>query len=281
MKKSSILILIIICLCGCGKSSKKTSITGEIKGLGTDTLYLYGMDESFDRIDTIFANGDKFSYTTSIDTITSAYLLIDNQIEYPIFLDKGNQIKIKGNIDHLEFLDINGNKYNEEFTAFQKELGSLNNPSEKDLEQKAEEFITAHHSSFVSLYLLDKYFVQKDSPDFNKIKKLIEVMTGILQDKLYIEQLNEAISLSEKTEIGKYAPFFSLPNIKGEKITRSSEDLKKKNLLINFWASWTDSISIINEKYTKFCISIIRTKLINPISNEFNIVMWYLILCHK
>ena len=114
---------------------------------------------------------------------------------------------------------------------------------EKDLEQKAEEFITAHHSSFVSLYLLDKYFVQKDSPDFNKIKKLIEVMTGILQDKLYIEQLNEAISLSEKTEIGKYAPFFSLPNIKGEKITRSSEDLKKKNLLINFWASWTDSIS--------------------------------------
>ena len=243
MKKSSILILIIICLCGCGKSSKKTSITGEIKGLGTDTLYLYGMDESFDRIDTIFAKGDKFSYTTSIDTITSAYLLIDNQIEYPIFLDKGNQIKIKGNIDHPEFLDINGNKYNEEFTAFQKELGSLNNSSEKDLEQKAEEFIRTHHSSFVSLYLLDKYFVQKDSPDFNKIKKLIEVMTGILQDKLYIEKLNEAISLSEKTETGKYAPFFSLPNIKGEKITRSSEDFKKKNLLINFWASWADSIS--------------------------------------
>ena len=131
MKKSSILILIIICLCGCGKSSKKTSITGEIKGLGTDTLYLYGMDESFDRIDTIFANGDKFSYTTSIDTITSVYLLIDNQIEYPIFLDKGNQIKIKGNIDHLEFLDINGNKYNEEFTAFQKELGSL--PSDEEV----------------------------------------------------------------------------------------------------------------------------------------------------
>lgn len=243
MKKSSILILIIICLCGCGKSSKKTSITGEIKGLGTDTLYLYGMDESFDRIDTIFAKGDKFSYTTSIDTITSAYLLIDNQIEYPIFLDKGNQIKIKGNIDHPEFLDINGNRYNEEFTAFQKELSSLNNPSEKDLEQKAEEFIRIHHSSFVSLYLLDKYFVQKDSPDFNKIKKLIEVMTGILQDKLYIEKLNEAISLSEKTETGKYAPFFSLPNIKGEKITRSSEDFKKKNLLINFWASWADSIS--------------------------------------
>ena len=244
MKKSSILILIIICLCSCGKSSKKVSITGEIKGLGTDTLYLYGMDRIIrpDRLP-IFSEERTILLYSFNRHHYFCLLLIDNQTEYPIFLDKGNQIKIKGDINHPEYLDINGNIYNEEFTNFQKELNSLPTPSEKDLEQKAEEFIMKHHSSFVSLYLLDKYFVQKDSPDFNKIKKLIEVMTGILQDKLYIEQLNEAISLSEKTETGKYAPFFSLSNIKGEKITRSSEDFKKKNLLINFWASWGDSIS--------------------------------------
>ena len=241
MKKSSILILIAICLFGCHKTSKDVSITGEIKGLGTDTLYLYGMDESRDRIDTIFAKDDKFSYSTPVDTITSAFLLIKNETEYPIFLDKGNKIKIKGSINNPEALTIDGNIYNQEFTAFQKELEDLDNPSEQILEQKAEEFIQQHHSSFVSLYLLDKYFVQKESPDFNKIKKLIEVMTGILQDKLYIERLNESISQAEKMEIGKYAPFFSLPNTKGIKITRSSDDFKKKNLLINFWASWSDS----------------------------------------
>ena len=219
------------------------SITGEIKGLGTDTLYLYGMDEICDRIDTIFVKDDKFSYSSPIDTITSAFLLIRNQTEYPIFLDKGNKIKIKGDISNPEALTIDGNKYNQEFTVFQKELNELDTLSEQVLEQKAEEFIKQHHSSFVSLYLLDKYFVQKDSPDFNKIKKLIEVMAGILQDKLYIERLNESISQAEKTEIGKYAPFFSLSNVKGVKITRSSEDFKKKNLLINFWASWNDSVS--------------------------------------
>lgn len=244
MKKSSILILIAICLFGCGKTSQKeVNITGEIKGLGTDTLYLYGMDEIRDRIDTIFVKDDKFSYSSPIDTITSAFLLIRNQTEYPIFLDKGNKIKIKGDISNPEVLTIDGNIYNQEFTVFQKELNELGTLSEQVLEQKAEEFIKQHHSSFVSLYLLDKYFVQKDSPDFNKIKKLIEVMTGILQDKLYIERLNESISQAEKTEIGKYAPFFSLPNAKGVKITRSSEDFKKKNLLINFWTSWSDSIS--------------------------------------
>ena len=237
MKKSSILILIAICLFSCSKPSKEASITGEIKGLGTDTLYLYGMDELRDRIDTIFTKDDKFAYTIPVDTITPAFLLINNQIEYPIYLDKGNKIKIKGDISNPEYLHIEGNIYNQEFTAFQEDLRGLGTPSEKVLEQKAEEFIRGHHSSFVSLYLLDKYFVQKDSPDFNKIKKLIEVMAGVLQDKLYIERLNESISQAEKTEIGKYAPFFSLPNVKGEKISRTSENLKKKNLLINFWAS--------------------------------------------
>ena len=235
MKKSSILILIAICLFSCSKPSKEASITGEIKGLGTDTLYLYGMDELRDRIDTIFTKDDKFAYTIPVDTITPAFLLINNQIEYPIYLDKGNKIKIKGDISNPEYLHIEGNIYNQEFTAFQEDLRGLGTPSEKVLEQKAEEFIRGHHSSFVSLYLLDKYFVQKDSPDFNKIKKLIEVMAGVLQDKLYIERLNESISQAEKTEIGKYAPFFSLPNVKGEKIRLTSENLKKKNLLSNFW----------------------------------------------
>lgn len=243
MKKSSILILIAICLLGCSKQTNEVSLSGEIKGLGTDTLYLYGMDELRDTIDVIYTENGKFSTKLTVDTITSAFLLIGNRTEYPIFLDKGNKIKIKGDMSNPEILEINGNIYNEEFTAFQSELNGLAAPSEKVLEEKAEEFINGHHSSFVSLYLLDKYFVRKDSPDFNKIKKLTEVMTGVLQDKRYIERLNDYITQADKTEIGKYAPFFSLPNAKGEKITRSSEDLKKKYLLINFWASWSDSIS--------------------------------------
>lgn len=243
MKKSSILILIAICLLGCSKQTNEVSLSGEIKGLGTDTLYLYGMDELRDTIDVIYTENGKFSTKLTVDTITSAFLLIGNRTEYPIFLDKGNKIKIKGDMSNPEILEINGNIYNEEFTAFKSELNGLAAPSEKVLEEKAEEFINGHHSSFVSLYLLDKYFVRKDSPDFNKIKKLTGVMTGVLQDKRYIERLNDYITQADKTEIGKYAPFFSLPNAKGEKITRSSEDLKKKYLLINFWASWSDSIS--------------------------------------
>lgn len=243
MKKSHILILTILCLIGCKKTSEEVTINGEIKGLGTDTLYLYGMDESYDQIDTIYVQDGKFTHQVSADTIISTLLLI-NETEYPLFFDKGNQISIKGNADNLQRLTIKGNVYNEEFSAFQQQLyDGQNAPTQETAEEKAEAFIRQHNSSYVSLYLLDKYFVQKDNPNLVKIKELKELLTGVLQDKQYMERLTEAITRSEKMQVGKYAPYFTLSNAKGERISRSSEAFKKKNLLICFWASWGDSIS--------------------------------------
>lgn len=248
MKRYSILLLIILSLSGCKKTSDMASITGEIKGLGNDTIYMYGMEGLYDRIDTIYVEDDKFSHTAKVDTITPVTLLFKDQTEYPVFLNKGNKIKIEGRADNLTFLTIDGNTANEEFTAFQQSLKGLGKPSQKALEEKAEAFIRQHHSSFVSVYLLDKYFVQKESPDFAKIKQLIEIMTGILQDRPYIEDLETYIGELDKADVGKYAPYFNLPNAKGEKLTRSSESFKEKYLLLNFWASWCDSCATSNEE---------------------------------
>ena len=57
--------------------------------------------------------------------------MLKNQIEYPIFQDKGNKIKIKGDTFILNFLTVTGNIYNEEFTDFQQALEGPVNPSEK------------------------------------------------------------------------------------------------------------------------------------------------------
>lgn len=257
MKKYSIFFLIIICLAGCKKTSNKVSITGEIKGLGTDTIYLYGMDDTYDRIDTIFVENDKFSFSPKVDTISSALLLFKKQTEYPIFLDKGNKITIQGNANDLTSLTIDGNTYNDEFTAYQASLKGLGTPSESALQQKAEEFIKQHPSSHVSLYLLDKYFVKKDTPDFQRIKKLTGTMTGVLLDKPYVIQLNEIIDQAEKTEVGKYASYFTLPNAKGERINRMSDAFRQKCLLINFWASWNDST--VNKRTNKELRDIYQT----------------------
>ena len=137
-------------------------------------------------------------------------------------------------------MEITGNPHNEELTAFRKELKGLGKPSEKVLEEKAGKFINEHHSSLASIYLLDKYFAQKEKPDYTLIKQLTEHMTGELKDRPYIDGLLDRIQEEEKAATGKTAAYFRLPNTEGKQITRSN--FKDQYLLIHFWASW-DTVS--------------------------------------
>lgn len=241
-------LLIILSACG-GKKSNTVSLNGEIKGLGNDTLYIYGADKMYDRIDTLIVENDKFSATLSPDTLVATWLLFSNGTQYPLFMDKGDKIQIKGATTDLNLLEINGNTPNEELTSFQKELSGLGKPSEKVLEEKAGGFINNHHSSLISIYLLDKYYVQKEKPDYAQIKKFTEHMTGELKDRPYIDELLDRIQEAEKATTGKTAAYFHLPNAKGKQINRS--DFKDQYLLIHFWASWDTTSRKSNDVYRR------------------------------
>lgn len=237
MKNIYLLYFLLIALSACGsKDENSLSLSGEIKGLGNDTLYIYGTDKFYNRMDTLPVKDDKFSATLTTDTLVSAWLQFSDGTEYPLYLNKGNKIKIKGSTADLSALEITGNTPNEEFTAFQKELKGLGKPSEKALEEKAQAFISTHHSSLVSIYLLEKYFVQKPQPDFELIKNLTDRMTGELKDRPYVDELLNHIQEAEKVSVGKTAPYFHLPNAEGKQISRTS--FKDKYLLVHFWASW-------------------------------------------
>lgn len=242
MKKFGLLFIISVCLLGCKSNPKQVSIEGDIKGLTNDTIYLYSNDGLYNKIDTVLhAKEGKFSCAIKIDTLTAATLIFNGGIEYPVFMDKGEKIKIKGNVS--EPLTINGNVANEELSAFMQELKGPGKPSEKAMQEKVEAFIREHHSSLASAYLLNKYFIRQENPDYKKIKELIGVMTGTLLDQPSIEKVNKYIERLEKVEDGKNAPYFNLPNAKGEKIARTSDKLRNKYLLITFWASWCDTDS--------------------------------------
>ena len=76
-------------------------------------------------------------------------------------------------------------------------------------------------------------------------------MTGALLDRPYIENISDYIDQLEKVTVGKSAPYFSLPNKKGEKLSRSAEKFRDKYLLLNFWASWCDQPSESNTELKK------------------------------
>ncbi len=244
MKNVCLLYLLLIGLSACGgKKTDSISLSGEIKGLGNDTIYLYGADRMHDRMDTLIAEKDKFSATLSADTLVTTILLFSDGTEYPLFLNKGNQIQIKGSMAELSSLQISGNAPNKELTDFNQELKGLGTPSGKALEEKAENFITEHPASLASIYLLDKYFVQNPQPDLTQIQKLADRMTGELKDRPFMDALLKRIEEEEKVAVGKSAPYFRLRNAEEKDISRSN--FKDQYLLIQFWASW-DTVSRTN-----------------------------------
>ena len=241
MKKSHLMVLCILLALLSACSNKPTNIAtieGNIKGLGNDTLYLYGKDEMYDRIDTLIVQNDQFKVELPMDTLVTAWLQIGNHNEYPIYISKGDRINITGSVDKPDSLNVQGNPLNEELTLFRHELASPSLHTPRQRTQAAEEYIESHLTSLTSLYVLDHYFVKQPKPDTKRIKRLIEDMTGELKDRNYIQNLLRDIETLEKAVIGKSAPHFQLMNQDGKKITRT--DYKDKYLLLYFWASWDE-----------------------------------------
>lgn len=227
--------MILLSACG-SKQTNEVSLSGEIEGLGNDTLYLYGTDYLYDRMDTIVVKEGKFSAILTVDTLVAVYLQFANGAERPLYLNKGDVIKIKGLAAEPDFLEVTGSIPNEELTAFNEDLKGLGKPSENALREKARIFITEHPASLVSIYLLEKYFVETPQPDFPTIKMLTERMTGELKDRPDMSQLLRLMEEDEKAAVGKNVTHFQVPNAEGKKMSRT--DFKNKYLLIHFWASW-------------------------------------------
>ncbi|NDV82175.1 TlpA disulfide reductase family protein [Bacteroides sp. 51] len=251
MKQNLILLIILsACFAGCKNETRLAEIKGEIKGLASDTIYLYGDDEYTGFIEPIVVTNNKFSYSRDIDTtIVQTRLFINDENQYPIYLERGKTIQIKGDTATLQRLEVKGTVTNEALTAFNKTLPPPAAIADTLTLRLVGEYIHQNQKSLINLYLLDKYFVQTSSPDLPKIKELIKIMDGALQDTPYAEQLIAWIEESEKTEVEKIVPSFTLPNAEGKKISRS--EFRDQYLLITFWATWSDSCRAHNDQLKK------------------------------
>ncbi|MBQ8502255.1 MAG: AhpC/TSA family protein [Bacteroides sp.] len=237
MKKIYFVCCLLVLTAACGdKTSDSTVLNGEIKGLGNDTLYLYGADKLYDRINTLWVKNDKLSANLKIDTLVAARLLFGDGTTYPLFLDKNQKITIKGSADALQELRINGVTANDELTAFHQKLKAEKLISGPEQEAAAEAFIKEHPYSLVSIYLLEKYFIQKPQPNYDRIEQLLESIGGELKDRPGMAAIQTYLQDREKAVVNRIAPYFQLPNAEGKRINRNN--FRKQHLLVHFWASW-------------------------------------------
>lgn len=248
MKQITLLCLLAILSAACGKKAPVQSVTlaGEISGDGaSDTILLLGNDRQYNRMDTFVLKEGRFSATLEVDTFVETTLLFADGSTYPLFMGKGDKIRLRGSADRLPRLEVSGNAANEQLTAFYRSLtdSAAAIRSFADEQRAAENFIKQNPASFACIPLLRTYFARQTDPDYARIERLINSLTGELRDNPYVEWLYKRAQECDKLHTGKPAPYFRLRDNEGNSVIRS--DYRDRFLLVHFWASW-DSLSRSN-----------------------------------
>jgi len=210
--------------CGCAENKQEFILKGKVQGLDSDTIIVFFQHPDY-KLDTIVAIGEEFKYTFTPDTLT-IFTLLFGQNELPVFANKGQQVEIKGTINEPI---IKGNGENKQLAQIMEYLKRI---PQQHVKHKVDSIIQSNKQSYTNLYLIDKYFVKDSQTDNEIIKKLIDSQIGFIKDTPYMSDLKNKIKAQEKKSI------HSLINKDREEKVFKWSSLKKKYILLDFWASW-------------------------------------------
>ena len=234
MRRLLSLILVLLCLCSCKDKANTFILEGHVGRLMHDTLYIYGADALYERIDTVIAKEGAFRYAAKVDTVTPLWVLFPNRHREMVFGDKGLTATMQGDTAAAGHISIVGGKHNALLQEFYHRTDSVENA--KELMSVADSFIRANPYSEVSLHLLREYFVHQLTPENTKIKTLIGSMSGNLQDNNYIQQLQRTLNSYRPLTKNNVVSSYNVRDSEGKNANTS--EYKDTYLLIQFWASW-------------------------------------------
>ena len=252
MRRLLPLVVVLLCLWSCKDKANTFVLEGGVGRLAHDTLYIYGADALYERIDTVVAKEGAFRYTVAVDTVTPMWVLFPNMHREMVFADKNLTATMQGDTAITGHIRIVGGEQNALLAEFQQMTDTINDG--KRITAIADSFIRANPYSEVSIHLLREYFVQQPQPNYTKIKTLIASMSGNLQDNNYIKQLQRTLNnykpLAKNSSVNSY----NVRDTEGKNV--STSDYKDTYLLITFWASWDEEsrqrqreLIAIKEKY--------------------------------
>lgn len=255
---------VLLCLCACRDKANNFVLEGNIGGLEHDTLYIYGADALYERIDTIVAEGGVFRYKAQVDTVTPLWVLFPNMHREMLFADKGLKTTMHGDTAAAGHIRVMGGEQNALLREFYHCTDSIDDAEERTA--VADSFIRANPYSEVSIYLLREYFVHQLKPEKTKIKTLIGSMSGNLQDNNYIQHLQRTLDAYKPLGKSNTVSSFSVSDSEGERV--NVVEYKGSYLLINFWASWDvesrqrqRELIALKEKYKKHNFDILSISL--------------------
>lgn len=241
MKKYSLVSLLsflTLLLASCGTDSRHFKIDGHLLNLNQGEFYVYSPDGSVTHgMDTIKVQAGRFSYLVECDRPMTLMIVFPNFTEQPVFAEPGKSVDIKGNASHLKELTVKGTKANKLMNAFREQILSA---SPAEIKKCAIQMAEDNPESAVAVYLVRRYLVTVDRPDYTTAARLLKLIVEKQPDNQFAARL--LASCNGKTTInnGSKLPSFSANDING-KVVNNATLASVPNVVFYVWATWNYS----------------------------------------
>ena len=227
--------IIFFLLTSCGVGSGRFKFEGKFLHMNQGEFYAYCPDGGFDGVDTIKVVGGRFSFETACRNPFTIMIVFPNFSQQPVFAESGKSVDIKADASHLKELTVEGTKTNELMNVFRKEIVSDTPPEEV---KHAEQFIKNHPESPVAFYLVRKYFVSSQQPDYKEADELIKLMIKEQPENVQLQRLQQRVRVLKNTGVGSPLPTFTAYDTEGKLISSASLSSSPVTVI----STWTTSL---------------------------------------
>lgn len=234
MKRIVLFLLLVLMLISCGTRSGHFKMEGRFLHMNQGELYVYSPDGGIDGLDTIKIEAGRFAYEIPCSKPATLVIIFPNYSVQPIFAESGGSVEVKADASHLKEMEVKGTDDNELMTKFRKQIANSSPPDEL---KYAIQFIKDHPESTVSVYLLNRYLIQTETPDYKQAANLLKILLKEQPGNVTLGRLQRQISGLGTLRVGDKLPNFTAKDINGKLINNAT--LANQTIIISTWAAWS------------------------------------------
>ena len=234
MKRIVLFLLLVLILISCGTRSGHFKMEGRFLHMNQGELYVYSPDGGIDGLDTIKIEAGRFAYEIPCSKPATLVIIFPNYSVQPIFAESGGSVEVKADASHLKEMEVKGTDDNELMTKFRKQIANSSPPDEL---KYAIQFIKDHPESTVSVYLLNRYLIQTETPDYKQAANLLKILLKEQPGTVTLGRLQRQISGLGTLRVGDKLPNFTAKDVNGKLINNAT--LANQTIIISTWAAWS------------------------------------------
>lgn len=234
MKRIVLFLLLVLILISCGTRSGHFKMEGRFLHMNQGELYVYSPDGGIEGLDTIKIEAGRFAYEIPCSKPATLVIIFPNYSVQPIFAESGGSVEVKADASHLKEMEVKGTDDNELMTKFRKQIANSSPPDEL---KYAIQFIKDHPESTVSVYLLNRYLIQTETPDYKQAANLLKILLKEQPGNVTLGRLQRQISGLGTLRIGDKLPNFTAKDVNGKLINNAT--LANQTIIISTWAAWS------------------------------------------